>query len=168
MIFLLNWLQQVWSELDGTQLRDNILSFQIALARLSIVFLDVGYDEMSRKVVFGVILLSSVGKFAVAVNGPLWNNILSALMAETTVCKEALEWLKTRGVTSVRLFSDCSILCHNLLPYANPQSYVCIINNECKKLFCSFVSCSVCFVLRSSNTLGVLLAMNAYAQAYAM
>ncbi|RAL43052.1 hypothetical protein DM860_009834 [Cuscuta australis] len=68
-------------------------------------------------------------------------------MAETLVRKEVLDWLKTRGVTLVRLFSNCSTLCHNLSPSpASPRSYVGIINNECKKLFPSFVSCSVCSV----------------------
>ncbi|VFR00568.1 unnamed protein product [Cuscuta campestris] len=129
---------------------------------------DAGFEERTGRATFGAVLLSHEGRFVAAMNGPLFD-VLSPLMAETLACKETLVWLKARDTSNVRLFSDCSTLCHYLgSASTTSRAYIGISFHECKVLLRTFTSCSVSFVPRSSNSLAHLLATMAYSQPQTM
>ncbi|RAL42713.1 hypothetical protein DM860_009220 [Cuscuta australis] len=129
---------------------------------------DAGFEEQTGRATFGAVLLSHEGRFVAAMNGPLFD-VLSPLMAETLACKETLVWLKARDTSNVRLFSDCSTLCHYLgSASTTSRTYIGIYFHECKVLLRTFTNCSVSFVPRSSNSLAHLLATMAYSQPQTM
>ncbi|RAL49519.1 hypothetical protein DM860_012952 [Cuscuta australis] len=122
------------------------------------------FEERTGRATFGAVLLSHEGRFVAAMNGPLFD-VLSPLMAETLACKETLVWLKARDTSNVRLFSDCSTLCHYLgSASTTSRTYIGIYFHECKVLLRTFTNCSVSFVPCSSNSLAHLLATMAYSQ----
>nr|GMD17865.1 zinc finger, CCHC-type [Ipomoea batatas] len=74
-------------------------------------FTDVGFDSRTGKAFYGAIVLTLAGSFVATTNGPLMR-CTDPKIAETLACKEALSWLKDRGVPSVRLLVDCFALSH--------------------------------------------------------
>nr|GMC60556.1 uncharacterized protein LOC109181286 [Ipomoea batatas] len=88
------------------------------------------------------------------------------LMAEALACKEALSWLKNRGMDPVRVYTDCSSLHWLLTSLApKPRSYVGIAISDCRFLLSSLPACSVGFIPRTVNSVAHALATAAYSQA---
>nr|GMD14343.1 uncharacterized protein LOC109158421 [Ipomoea batatas] len=67
---------------------------------------DVGIDTATNRLSFKTYLVDSDGGFMAAINGSL-DCVLNHLMVEAMACKEALKWIKSRGVMEVCVQSDC-------------------------------------------------------------
>lgn len=132
--------------------------------QLNSCFSNAGFNPSINKATYGVILFSPSGDFVAAVNGVL-PTCTRPLMAKTLSCKEALSWLKDRGITTVHLHTDCSSLHRNLTATTvELHSYVGI-TNDCRNLLCHFSICSISLVHRNANILAHTLASEAYTQA---
>ncbi|XP_019171186.1 PREDICTED: uncharacterized protein LOC109166717 [Ipomoea nil] len=86
--------------------------------------IDVGFLHDSGKATVGAMLLDANGGYIAAFSAPL-PVCFSPLMAEAFTCKEALSWLKNRGESSVRLYTDCLSLQRYLTsPPSTVRSFV--------------------------------------------
>ncbi|XP_019178894.1 PREDICTED: uncharacterized protein LOC109174056 [Ipomoea nil] len=64
-------------------------------------YVDAGYHASTGRATAGAVVLSSEGEFMASFNMQL-PDCLSPLMAEALACKEALSWLKDKGILSLR------------------------------------------------------------------
>ncbi|XP_031120222.1 uncharacterized protein LOC116023365 [Ipomoea triloba] len=114
-------------------------------------YVDAGYHLQSKEATVGAVLLTQNGDFIAAFNDRL-PPCFSPLMAEALACKEALSWLKDRGLTSVHIFTDCSTL-KNLLSASssNLYSYVGFSIEASRAIMLSFIHCSVSLIPRIAN-----------------
>ncbi|RAL53426.1 hypothetical protein DM860_007098 [Cuscuta australis] len=145
--------------LDNRQQSD-----ETSLSCFPTCYVDASFSHASGSGTFGAVLYSHNGAFLGAVNGPLYR-CLCSLLAKTMAAKEVLIWLKSRGVTSVRVLSDCATLCHNMAnPCMEDRSYIGITSSDCRKLKQGFNNCSFSFIPRSSNFCAHSLAAAAYGQ----
>lgn len=87
------------------------------------------------------------------------------LMAESLACKEALSWLKDRGLESVHIYTDCSTLRNYLtLPSPSLFSYVRFSVDAARAIMSTFTNCSVSYIPRSANRGAHVLATMAFSQ----
>ncbi|XP_019166542.1 PREDICTED: uncharacterized protein LOC109162277 [Ipomoea nil] len=125
---------------------------------------DAAFSAATRRAAFGLVLQDSNGVFIAAKNGPV-PLCQGPFMAEAYACKEALSWLRDRGVTEVVLRTDCSNLCHTLVNSVTEfHTYDGVAVSACQDLMDLLVSCSVIYIPRSLNVLAHSLAQAASGQ----
>ncbi|XP_019172512.1 PREDICTED: uncharacterized protein LOC109167898 [Ipomoea nil] len=127
---------------------------------------DAAFSAATRSGAYGIVLQDADVGFIAAKNGPL-PLCQGPFMAETYACKEALAWLRDRGIMEVVLRSDCSNLCHALVNSATEfRTYDGVAVSACRDLINLFLSCSVIYIPRTSNVLAHSLAEAASLHAY--
>ncbi|XP_031111944.1 uncharacterized protein LOC116015918 [Ipomoea triloba] len=114
-------------------------------------YVDAGYRHQTKEATVGALLLTQNGDFVAAFNARL-PHCFSPLMAESLACKEALSWLKDRGINSVHIYTDCSTL-KNLLVMTSTSlfSYVGFSIDASRAIMSSFIRCSVSLIPRTTN-----------------
>lgn len=144
---------QQWEKAYDSSAADsmtNLVSHINPMPSTLICSVDAGVDHESNCVTFGVFLASSEGGFVAAVND-LLDCILDPLMAEAMACKEALKWIKSRGVMEVSVRSDCLNLIQVLVGNAVVRSYLGSIIYDCRAISGLLSSCVFQYVPRSAN-----------------
>lgn len=86
-------------------------------------------------------------------------------MAEAIACKEALSWLRGRGMVEAVLLTDCAQLHALLRSLAASFLYAGLVLNVCKAAMLAFNSCLINLVLRSPNVIAHTLASSACSHA---
>ncbi|XP_031097126.1 uncharacterized protein LOC116001383 [Ipomoea triloba] len=116
----------------------------------------------------GAVLYSPTGSFAAAFSMRL-PDCSSPLLAKAMACKEALSWVRNRGVLSVVLHTDCSDL-QRLLASSRVHlfSYIAYPIDSARSLMSLFNSCSVELIPRTANLGAHTLATLAFSQVNAM
>nr|GMD83499.1 uncharacterized protein LOC109177248 [Ipomoea batatas] len=127
-------------------------------------YVDASYHSNTLKASFGAVLVAPHGGFIAACAGPL-PDCFSPLMAEAIACKEALSWLRGRGMDSVELYVDCAQLHSGLHRVEAPYSYAGLFIDACRAAMSSFLSCRIFLIPRSLNTLAHTLAISTGSQA---
>ncbi|XP_031111933.1 uncharacterized protein LOC116015908 [Ipomoea triloba] len=127
-------------------------------------FIDASFRPQTRTASVGVVLMAHDGGFIAGLSARL-PAYFSPLMAESLACKEALSWLKNRGLSAVHIFTDCSTL-RDLLNSSHSEllSYVGYSIDASRTLMSSFISCSIHLVPRSHNKAAHTLAAEAFSQ----
>ncbi|XP_019163195.1 PREDICTED: uncharacterized protein LOC109159549 [Ipomoea nil] len=121
-----------------------------------------GFRQQMGSATVDAILFDDHGEYISAYSAPL-HNCLSPLMAETMACKEVLSWLRTRGETSVEVYTDCQTLQAYLSSTeTRSRSYLGYALDACKAYMATFTYCLVNFILRSQNYLAHTLASDAF------
>ncbi|XP_031090878.1 uncharacterized protein LOC115995871 [Ipomoea triloba] len=125
---------------------------------------DASFNPHSKAASVGAVLMTHDGGFLAAFASRL-PACFSPLMAESLACKEALSWLKGRGLDSVHIFTDCSTL-RSLLTstHVDIYYYVGFSVEASKSIMSSFHSCSVHYIPRAANTRAHTLASTVFSQ----
>ncbi|VFQ60660.1 unnamed protein product [Cuscuta campestris] len=144
----------------ATDLPRVLSSPQVAAWRGLKCMVDAALHVRSHAVGVAAILLREDGSY-----GGAFSRIVrcpfEARVGEAFEVKEALSWLKERGVTEVALFSDCSLLIQALNKrQAEDRSYLGIIESECRLLASSFSQVHFCYFSRRFNSIAHVLAKN--------
>ncbi|XP_031101746.1 uncharacterized protein LOC116005640 [Ipomoea triloba] len=126
-------------------------------------YFDARFCSSSLKASFGAVLLSATGSFIAACAGPI-SSCFSPLMAEAVASKEALSWLRDRGVSNVAVFTDCSQLRSYLASASPVLSLAGFAIQTSRLLLSSFNSCVVSLVPISANVIAHTLAASAFSQ----
>ncbi|XP_019180212.1 PREDICTED: uncharacterized protein LOC109175404 [Ipomoea nil] len=125
-------------------------------------YVDAAYHGGSDKATAGTVLIGGDRHFISAFAAPL-PHCYSPIMAEAYACKEALSWLRDRGVQSVELLTDCQTLQKYLTPpYQLARSYTGYALDGCRNHIATFTYCHVHFIPRSQNYLAHSLAASAF------
>ncbi|XP_031124165.1 uncharacterized protein LOC116026879 [Ipomoea triloba] len=131
-------------------------------------FVDAAFLPQTKAAAMGAVLLTQDGVFTAAFNRRL-PSCFSPLMAESLACKEALSWLKDRGLTSVHIFTDCSTLTSLLTTSStSPFSHVGFSVDASKAIMSSFINCSVSLIPRTANRGAHVLATMALSQSISL
>lgn len=93
-------------------------------------------------------ILNLNGLFLAARNGVL-RCMNDVHLAEAVAVKEALSWVKDRGYTKVKLYSDFQTICCLLKRSGTDWSYVDCVIGDCKELGRHFETVSFEFVPNS-------------------
>ncbi|XP_019191713.1 PREDICTED: uncharacterized protein LOC109186239 [Ipomoea nil] len=132
------------------------------------VYVDAGFHASDGMATAGAAVLSSEGEFMACFNMRL-PHCLSPLMAEALACKEALSWLKDKGLLAVQLHTDCRNLQHHLTSQATRmRTYIGYIIDGCRTILSSFNLCSVVYIPRLENLMAHSLASHAFTQTHTM
>ncbi|XP_031104893.1 uncharacterized protein LOC116009862 [Ipomoea triloba] len=125
-------------------------------------FIDASFRPQTKTASVGAVLLAHDGGFIAGLSAR-FPAFFSPLMAESLACKEALSWLKNRGLSTVHIFTDCSTL-RDLLnsPHSELLSYVGYSIDAARTLMSSFISCLIHLVPRSHNKAAHTLAAEAF------
>ncbi|XP_031116838.1 uncharacterized protein LOC116020508 [Ipomoea triloba] len=125
---------------------------------------DASFNHHTMAAAVGAVLMTHSGVFLAAFASRL-PACFSPLMAESLACKEVLSWLKDRGLDSVHLFTDCSVL-RSLLnsEHSHVYSYVGFSLEASKAIMSTFHSVSVHYIPRSSNARAHILASISFDQ----
>ncbi|XP_019176333.1 PREDICTED: uncharacterized protein LOC109171732 [Ipomoea nil] len=161
-----------WRKAAGTQPLQHEASASTEAAGQStgqlFCYFDAAYVAANGEGAYDLVLQHAGGEFVAAKNGPL-PPCLGPFMAESYACKEALSWLRERGVMEVVLRTDCLNLCHALSSSAAEfRSYDGVVVSACRDLMSLLHSCSIVYISRSSNVLAHSLAQAALSQANSM
>ncbi|XP_031120872.1 uncharacterized protein LOC116024110 [Ipomoea triloba] len=155
-----------WRQVHGTLHHQQLPKVTSTRAEGALVhcYVDAGYKAHTRTATVGAILLAHDGGFLAAFNGIL-PACFSPLMAESLACKEALSWLKDRGLTSAHIYTDCSML-KDLLTTPQPTllSYVSFSIDASRAIMSVFNTCSVNLVPRAANRAAHALVALAFSQ----
>ncbi|XP_031111853.1 uncharacterized protein LOC116015828 [Ipomoea triloba] len=123
-------------------------------------YVDASFHHNTLKASFRAVLVTTHGGFVAACGGPLPDSF-SPLMAEAAACKEALAWLRNRGIDSIQLCLDCSQLHSALQRPESSHSYAGLFIDACKTSLSSFLNCHISLISRSLNSLAHTLAVTA-------
>ncbi|XP_031127667.1 uncharacterized protein LOC116029767 [Ipomoea triloba] len=108
-------------------------------------------------VAFGAVVRDSNGKFVAACGGSLLC-VSDPFVAEAMAIKEALTWIKDRGMTHVILETDCLNFCNSFNSILLDLSYVGLIIKQCKLIARDIGDIVVHHVRRSANQVAHVLA----------
>nr|GMC86628.1 uncharacterized protein LOC109158421 [Ipomoea batatas] len=111
---------------------------------------DAGIDFASRCVTYGAFLTTAHGGFLAAINGSL-DCVLDPMLAEAMACKEALKWIKSRGVMEVSIQSDCLNLIQVVVGSSVVRSYFGSVIYDCRAISSLFTACVFQYIPRSAN-----------------
>ncbi|XP_031111974.1 uncharacterized protein LOC116015948 [Ipomoea triloba] len=126
-------------------------------------FFDARFCPSSLKASFGAVLVSATGSFIAACAGPI-PSCFSPLMAEAVASKEALSWLRDRGIPSVAVYTNCSQLRAYFSSNSAVLSHAGYAIEGSRLLLASFMSSVVGLVPRSANVIAHTLAASAFLQ----
>ncbi|XP_031095236.1 uncharacterized protein LOC115999530 [Ipomoea triloba] len=127
-------------------------------------YFDASYHPSTMKASFGATLLTAGGAFIAACSGPL-PDCFSPLMAEAAAYKEALSWLRGRGLAEVALSTDCAQLRTQIHSTVASFSYVGLLLDACRAAMSTFNSCIISLIPRSANVIAHTLASASGSQA---
>ncbi|XP_031105287.1 uncharacterized protein LOC116010152 [Ipomoea triloba] len=158
--------RQVHPAADEQPSAQAVTSLPVHNAEL-LCYVDAGFHQQTKAATVVAVLMQH-GSFVAAFNSRL-SNCYSPLMAESLACKEALSWLKDRGVSSVHIFTDCSTL-RSLLTATTISlfSYVSFSIDASRSIMASFIRCSVSLIPMSANRGAHALAAVAFSQSSAL
>ncbi|KAL6533034.1 hypothetical protein OROMI_027146 [Orobanche minor] len=121
---------------------------------------DAAICSRTGKVTFGAVVRDHAGSFVAARSGELFC-AADPNLAETLACKEALSWLREKGVQDVILETDCLQLQRALVSNIPDMSYTGYIISACKAFGASFSFISFQHVRRHGNIVAHILARTA-------
>ncbi|XP_019161875.1 PREDICTED: uncharacterized protein LOC109158421 [Ipomoea nil] len=142
---------QQWGQaLDVTQLDMHVSVGEVGAASMFTCKVDGGIDTTFHKATFGAILTNAVGGFVAALNGDM-HCVLDPVMVEAEACKQALIWIRTRGVMEVQVQTDCLNIVQVLQSEKEDRTYLGSIIHECKQTVKDLPRCVFHYIPRSAN-----------------
>lgn len=109
---------------------------------------------------FGCVLRNDQGKFVVGLGG-CFEGVTDPKQAEAMDVKEALTWLKSKGINQVHIELDCLAVVQAINSKKTDMSYFGSIIADCKLIVQDLGSFSLYFVRRSANAAAHTLAREA-------
>lgn len=88
--------------------------------------------------------------YLAAANGPLQCPHVP-ILAEVMAVREALSWLKNRGLENVQIDSDRFVFCYSLSYSSLTRSYIGLISQSCTLLINFISSFRIQFIRRDKN-----------------
>ncbi|XP_031095027.1 uncharacterized protein LOC115999311 [Ipomoea triloba] len=166
--WMANLAAAAWKQVHGTQQPQQHVAHEAVAASAQIgspiCHFDAGYYPRTKSATVRAVLTTQIGDFIAAFNARL-PPCFSPLMAESLACKEALSWIKDRGLAAITMYTDCSVL-KDLLVSSSSElfSYVSYSVDAIKALMSSLLSCSVVLIPRTQNQGAHTLATVAFSQ----